>query len=79
MSFQDYELPSIESIDLSALTEKIGALAEAAGAIDPREIEAVSQWARSFTTNRPDEHLARCRLLDLTSRYVNGIHDVKKI
>ncbi|MDU3750058.1 MAG: hypothetical protein E7G28_13120, partial [Cutibacterium avidum] len=63
MLHQDYELPDIGSIDLSALTEKIGTLAKAAGAIDPHEIEAVAQWARSFTTDRPDEHLARCRFL----------------
>ncbi len=36
-------LTDIGSIDLSALTEKIGTLAKAAGAIDPHEIEAVAQ------------------------------------
>lgn len=70
-------LTDIGSIDLSALTEKIGTLAKAAGAIDPHEIEAVAQWARSFTTDRPDEHLARCRLRDLTSRYINDLDSLR--
>lgn len=37
----------------------------------------MAQWARSFTTDRPDEHLARCRLLDLTSRYINDLDSLR--
>lgn len=77
MSFQDYDLPSIETIDLGALMEKLRTLTEAAKAIDPREIEAVSRWAGSFTTDNPVEHIAHRQLLGLASRYVNGVDSLR--